>query len=383
MPVRCEIHSSDVSTTFSSSLLGTRLAGAAAPMPIMLARSSPCAATTPPARRSRRCTGVDGAPASRKPAQLLREISSAIERKTRLADTMVYRGAIRQRGPGSPEGSSGKTLNGQFLKETSSWRACPVTVRPRARFMFLSPAETVVSVNFDIRGGGRLQRPPAMAVTENAAIVGGDFADIVDGPALVSGEGDEAVDEVIATDDGSSTKDAFSRILQELEVMLMDEEFNERVDAFAEEHCHEFEDSDENKLIYTTLFNDYSAMVETFIEERLGASVQSFDMAGFCATLAERAKANDGDLPPPLEMLHSMTDFDAFKELMLSAKQGKAVEAMNGSLSVCGAKLGIDTVGPAANLPGLEDEEGGEVRSELDGMGLSISGLSISPSKSK
>ena len=79
----------------------------------------------------------------------------------------------------------------------------------------------------------------------------------------------------------------------------------------------------------------------------------------------------------------SMTDFDAFKELMLSAKQGKAVEAMNGSLSVCGAKLGIDTVGPAANLPGLEDEEGGEVRSELDGMGLSISGLSISPSKSK
>ena len=41
-----------------------------------------------------------------------------------------------------------------------------------------------------------------MAVTEaNAAIVGGDFADIVDGPALVSGEGDEAVDEVIATDD--------------------------------------------------------------------------------------------------------------------------------------------------------------------------------------
>jgi hypothetical protein len=106
-------------------------------------------------------------------------------------------------------------------------------------------------------------------------------------------------------------------------------------------------------------------------------------MAGFCATLAERAKANDGDLPPPLEMLHSMTDFDAFKELMLSAKQGKAVEAMNGSLSVCGAKLGIDTVGPAANLPGLEDEEGGEVRSELDGMGLSISGLSISPSKSK
>ena len=95
MPVRCEIHSSDVSTTFSSSLLGTRLAGAAAPMPIMLARSSPCAATTPPARRSRRCTGVDGAPASRKPAQLLREISSAIERKTRLADTMVYRGAIR------------------------------------------------------------------------------------------------------------------------------------------------------------------------------------------------------------------------------------------------------------------------------------------------
>lgn len=209
-------------------------------------------------------------------------------------------------------------------------------------------------------------------------IGGVDFADVVDGPELVSET--ECVEEVIASDDGSKTTDTFSLILQELEVMLMDEALNERVDAFASEHCGIFEAGDENKLEYTALFNQYSSMIETFIEERLGASVASFDMAGFCATLAERAAANDGDLPPPLEMLYSMADFDAFKELMLSAKEGQAVEAAGGSLGVCGAKMDLDLgVGPASGLPGLDDEggEGGEVRSELDGA-LAISGLAVS-----
>jgi len=207
-----------------------------------------------------------------------------------------------------------------------------------------------------------------MATAAPAAVESVDFADVVDGPALISGE-NEAPEEVFASDSGSAA-DPFMLILQELEVMLMDEEFNSRVDAFAEEHCDDFEPGEENKLVYTTRFNEYSAMVEAFIEERLGASIQSFDMAGFCDTLAKRAKESDGGLPGPLEMLHSMTDFDAFKELMLSAKEGKAVEAAGGSLDVCGEKLDLAASGNA-----LEDADG-EVRPELDGA-LSISGLTI------
>ena len=38
-------------------------------------------------------------------------------------------------------------------------------------------------------------------------------------------------------------------------------------------------------------------------------------------------------------MLHSMADFDAFKELMLSAKAGLAAEAAGGSMCVSGGAL--------------------------------------------
>ena len=104
-------------------------------------------------------------------------------------------------------------------------------------------------------------------------------------------------------------------------------------------------------------------------------------MAGFCATLAERAKTEES-LPPALEMLHSMADFDAFKELMLSAKAGMAVEAAGGLLCVSGAPMRMELgLGLGAGLPGLEtDDDGadgtdeGTLAPELDGA-LSISAI--------
>lgn len=211
------------------------------------------------------------------------------------------------------------------------------------------------------------------AVIEAPAVAAADFADTVDGAELVS---DEALpEETFSSDDGSKTTDPFALALQELEVLLMDEAFNERVDAFSTQHCGEFEPGDENKLIYTTLFNEYSSMLESYIEERLGASIREFDMDGFCATLAERAKREE-PLPQSLEMLHSMADFDAFKEMMLSAKVGLAVEAESGAFCVSGEPLRLETSGVGAvGLPGLgDDDEGGE---ELVGVDLAISGLKV------
>jgi len=208
-----------------------------------------------------------------------------------------------------------------------------------------------------------------------AVVEGTDFADVVDGPALVSEEAD--AEEVFASDDGSKQPtDTYSLILRELEVLMMDEGLNARVDEFTTKHCDEFEAGEENKLVYTTLFTEYTALIEAYIEEKLGASVQSFDMAGFCATLAERAKG-DEELPPPLEMLHSMADFDAFKELMLSAKAGRDAEAAGGLLCVSGAPMRMDVgVGPGVDLPGLDDDDGdGEnIAPELDSL-LSISAI--------
>ena len=205
-----------------------------------------------------------------------------------------------------------------------------------------------------------------------------DFGDdVVDGPELVS---NEAGDEEVFASDTAKPADTYSLILQELEVLMMDEGLNDRVDEFTSTHCAVFEAGDENKLEYTSLFQEYTVLIESYIEERLGASVQSFDMAGFCGMLAERAKGGE-ELPPPLEMLHSMADFDAFKELMLSAKAGLAAEAAGGSLCVSGAPMRMDIVsGGSGILPGDDDDDGepGEFAPELDGL-LSIGGVKTTP----
>lgn len=202
-----------------------------------------------------------------------------------------------------------------------------------------------------------------------------DFANVVEGQEI---DGAMSGEEVFAANEGKSS-DPYDMILTELEVLMMDEALNERVDAFTTEHCGVFESGEENKLVYTTLFTEYTAMIEAYIEERLGASVKAFDMAGFCATLAQRAKTEDA-LPPALEMLHSMADFDAFKELMLSAKAGMAAEAAGGLLCVSGAPMRVGLGSDVAGLPGLDTEDTadgdaeGTLAPELDDA-LSISAI--------
>jgi ADP-ribosylation factor 2-binding protein len=167
---------------------------------------------------------------------------------------------------------------------------------------------------------------------------------------------EEDGEEVFASD--SKPSNTFDAVLAELEVLMMDEGLNERIDAFTRKSCGEFSDDEENKLVYTTLFTQYTAMVESYIEERLGASVASFEMASFCTTLAERAKSDEGLLnQPALEALVSYSDFDAFKALMLSARAGMSVEAEGGLMCVSGDRLGLTGVGGDAAAA----QEGGDV----------------------
>ena len=66
----------------------------------------------------------------------------------------------------------------------------------------------------------------------------------------------------------------------------------------------------------------YTSMVEAYIEQQLGASVASFDMQSFCATLSERVASDESLLDhPALEMLFAYSDFEAFKALMLSTRK--------------------------------------------------------------
>lgn len=68
-------------------------------------------------------------------------------------------------------------------------------------------------------------------------------------------------------------------------------------------HVLHLQDSDENKLIYTQLFQSYTELIEQGIEARLKEAVPDFDMADFLTLLEERKDELMSDV---FELLLSM-----------------------------------------------------------------------------
>ena len=85
-----------------------------------------------------------------------------------------------------------------------------------------------------------------------------------------------------------------------------------------EDHCHHFETDEENKLVYTTVFEEYTDAIERLIEGELERRIAGFDMEAFLAELAGRREELDGDV---FEMLFTLTDFVAFKDLFVSFRE--------------------------------------------------------------
>ena len=84
----------------------------------------------------------------------------------------------------------------------------------------------------------------------------------------------------------------FDAIVGALEDIICDETFVDAQRAFCLAHCDVFEDTEENKLEYTPLFEQYVETMEAIIDERLKAAVEAFDMTEFLGMLeAEQAKA--------------------------------------------------------------------------------------------
>ena len=105
---------------------------------------------------------------------------------------------------------------------------------------------------------------------------------------------DEGEEEIIAMGDGAASAgdDPFVAMVAMLEEVMMDEGFNDMVGAFMNKHCHEFEDGEENKLIYTQLFADYTTMLEEYIARHISTRLPEFDMPVFCAALREVGAAH-------------------------------------------------------------------------------------------
>ena len=88
--------------------------------------------------------------------------------------------------------------------------------------------------------------------------------------------------------------------------------------ALLDENCHHFDPGEENKLIYTTGFEEYTNAIERLIEGELERRIAGFSMEAFLDELAGRREELDGDV---FEMLFTLTDFVAFKDLFVSFRE--------------------------------------------------------------
>ena len=137
----------------------------------------------------------------------------------------------------------------------------------------------------------------------------------------------------------------FDAIVGALEAFMMEDDFASTQAAFCRAECAIFEDTDENKLEYTPIFERYTDALETAIEAHLASAVPGFDMLEFAEMLEARreTEALDGDA---FELLATLSDFDAFKELMLAHKaEREALDARDAAGLDSAGVLSVGSVG--------------------------------------
>jgi len=177
---------------------------------------------------------------------------------------------------------------------------------------------------------------------------------------------DSCDDELFAASDNTSTPEDnfFDSIVGALENILMDEVFLGIQQEFCETNCEHFSEDEENKMIYTSLFETYTEMIEGYIQKRLSSEIEGFSMDKFGAMLGERQDEITGDV---FDMLMSFTEFEEFKDLMLSYK-GQAGGGLGGG-QLRGGAIDIDS------CLGIVSKE------NLGAVGSGVLGLTGSPQK--
>ena len=145
----------------------------------------------------------------------------------------------------------------------------------------------------------------------------------------LGGTGDEDVN--IEHFSESKEDFTFEEVVAVLEDAILGEEFQSLQNNFIERHCDIFEESAENKLEYTPLFQQYTKMVEDYIESKIKSAFPDLTMPRVESMLASKKDELSGDV---FDVMSSLGDFHEFKELMLSQKRAKNIVNPSGGLGL-------------------------------------------------
>ncbi|KAH8874510.1 ADP-ribosylation factor-like protein 2-binding protein [Schistosoma japonicum] len=118
----------------------------------------------------------------------------------------------------------------------------------------------------------------------------------------------------------------FNIIIGYLEEIIISEDFQSIQDKFMNEYYNEFDEIEENKFSYTTIHEKYIDTIERMLEEQLCKRIPNFSMDSFLHSLVSNHECLDGEV---FEMLHTFTDFLAFKEMMIDYKKAKTGQTVH------------------------------------------------------
>ena len=180
-------------------------------------------------------------------------------------------------------------------------------------------------------------------------------------------DNDESEFEVVDTREQSDKQtNLVDAVVGKLEEILIDPGFEEMRMDFCRSHCAVFEDTEENKLEYTELFRAFSDLVEKTLEDNLKAEFPEFTVSWFVDLLLQQKKEDpcEGDV---FEMLFNLSDFEEFKQMMLSFKRESETGAAEASDDQVLGQLEVKRMKIHA-----EEQEDGEQRPDLDFSCLSI-----------
>ncbi|XP_072743861.1 ADP-ribosylation factor-like protein 2-binding protein [Anoplolepis gracilipes] len=130
---------------------------------------------------------------------------------------------------------------------------------------------------------------------------------------------------------------SFDEVIGHIEDLLLEKDFQALQQRFLEKYWDVFEPVEDNKLIYTDIFNEYNKAVETYIEDYLKKVMPQFTIDILLHQLNEKQAELEGEV---FEVLSTITDFLAFKEMFLdyrAVKEGK-VEDLSCGIAVTSLK---------------------------------------------
>ncbi|XP_042336772.1 ADP-ribosylation factor-like protein 2-binding protein [Sceloporus undulatus] len=138
----------------------------------------------------------------------------------------------------------------------------------------------------------------------------------------------------------------FDAVVGSLEDIIIHDDFQLIQRSFMDKYYQEFDDTEENKLIYTPIFNEYICLVEKYIEDKLLDRFPGFSMSAFTLSLQQHKDEIAEDI---FDMLLTFTDFLEFKEMFLNYRAEKEGRGLDSSRELMVIPLSKPAMPPSQN----------------------------------